>query len=337
MARWARFAVAALLLVGFTDGVAADEPRDVRVQALPLVLDRSNPDRKRFGKLTWLGGLVLRSSAGGFGGFSGLAVRADGAQLLALSDRTSWVLMSLDTRGDEIAGVGDALMGRLKVRETPDDPARTRGLEDSEALAPLTPGQLTGEYFIAFEGKHRIHSYRFNGTDFSAPTGALLLPQSALRLPGNKGLEALTVLAGGPLKGTAIAFTEQRAHLSGDSLGWLFRKGRAQSLRLRRIGPFDITDAAALPDGGIIVLERHFAGVLQGVFMRLRRIAADDIAPGARLEGEVLYETKSGWMVDNMEALAVHKGAGGRIILTVMSDDNFNPIQRTLLMRFALD
>ncbi len=337
MARWARFAVAALLLVAFAEGVAADEPRDIRVQALPLVLDRSNPDRRRFGKLTWLGGLVLRSSAGGFGGFSGLAVRADGAQLLALSDRTSWVLMSLDTRGEEITGVGDARIGRLEVRETPDDPARTRGLEDSEALAPLKPGELTGEYLVAFEGKHRIHRYRFDDSDFSAPMDALALPESALRLPGNKGLEALTVLAGGPFKGAAIAFTEQRAHISGDSLGWLFHNGKAESLRLRRIGPFDITDAAALPDGGIIVLERHFAGVMRGVFMRLRRIAADDIAPGARLDGEVLYETKSGWMVDNMEAVAVHTGTDGRIILTVMSDDNFNPIQRTLLMRFALD
>lgn len=337
MARWRRLAAAILLSCGTVLDAASAQPRDIHVQAQPLVLDRSNPERKRFGKLTWLGGLVLRSSNGAFGGFSGLAVSADGSRLLALSDRTAWLSLRLTTRGDEITGVTEARLGRLEVREAPGDPEWTRGLEDSEALAPLTPGQLAGEYLVAFEGKHRIHRYRFDGANFSPPTGALALPGSAQRLPGNKGLEALTVLRGGPNAGAVLAFSEQRAHKSGDSLGWLFRDGKAQTLRLRRIGPFDITDAAALPDGSVILLERHFAGVVKGVFARLRRIAAHDIAPGARLDGDVLYESESGWMVDNMEALAVHTDANGRLVFTLMSDDNFNPMQRNLLMRFALE
>ncbi len=331
---WLALAVA--LVAALAGQAPAAEPRDIRVQVQPLVLDQANPERKRFGKLTWLGGLVLRSSAGEFGGFSGLAVSANGSQLLALSDRTSWVSMSLDTRGAEIAGIRDARLGRLEVRETPDDQEWTRGLEDSEALAALTPGRLTGEYLIAFEGRHRIHRYRFDGKDFSPPQGALPLPESALRLPGNKALESLAVLPAGPYEGATLAFSERRAHVSGDSLGWMFRDGKVETLRLRRIGPFDITDMAALPDGGLIVLERHFAGLAQGVFMRIRRIAAEDISPGARLDGVVLYETESGWMVDNMEAIAVHEDDRGRVILTIMSDDNFNPMQRTLVMRFAL-
>ena len=40
--------------------------------------------------------------------------------------------------------------------------------------------------------------------------------------------------------------------------------------------------------------------------------------------------------IDNMEALGVHRDGAGRTILTVMSDDNFNPLQRTLLLQFAL-
>jgi len=330
-------ASAALVSIALAASATAAEPRDVRVQAQPLVLDRSSPERTRFGKLTWLGGLVLRSSDGAFGGYSGLAVSADGTRLLALSDRTSWLSIEITARGEEITGVANARKGALAVRETPEDPEWTRGLEDSEALAPLTPGRSTGDYYIAFEGKARIHRYNFDGKDFSLPTGALSLPESALRLPANKGLEAAAVLAGGPYAGALLAFSEQRAHISGDSLGWMFRGDQVDMLRLRRIGPFDITDMAALPDGGVIVLERHFAGMVRGVFMRLRRIAADDIGPDARLDGEILYETKSGWMVDNMEALAVHEGEAGRLVLTIMSDDNFNPVQRTLLLRFALD
>jgi hypothetical protein len=37
-----------------------------------------------------------------------------------------------------------------------------------------------------------------------------------------------------------------------------------------------------------------------------------------------------------MEALAVHRNAAGETILTLISDDNFNPLQRTILLRFAL-
>jgi hypothetical protein len=39
-----------------------------------------------------------------------------------------------------------------------------------------------------------------------------------------------------------------------------------------------------------------------------------------------------------MEGLAVHAGAGGQIIVTMISDDNFNHVlQRTLLLQFAIE
>ncbi len=329
--------IAATALCGLCASAAAEQARDIRIEAQPLVLDAADPGRKRFGKLTWLGGLVLRSSDGAFGGYSGLAVSEDGSELLAVSDRASWVRMRLVERDGELAEVRDARLGRLEVRETPDDPEPGRNLHDSEALAPLTPGTLNGDYYIAFERVHRIHRYTFDGKSFSAPTEAVDLPPSALRLPNNKGIESVAVLRAGPHRGAVLAFSEGRAHQNGDSLGWMFRDGGVQTLTLRRAGLFDITDIAALPDGGIIVLERHYAGPLQGVFMRIRQIAAQDIAPGARLDGDVLYETDSGWMVDNMEGLAVHEDERGRTILTIISDDNFNPLQRTLLMRLALE
>jgi hypothetical protein len=313
------------------------EPRDIRVETQPLILDTSNPDRTRFGELTWLGGLVLRSSAGRFGGYSGLAVSADGSRLLALSDRASWITMRLLTRDGAPSDVRDVRLGSLEVRYTPDDAQRGRNLGDAEALAPVKPGQLAGDYYIPFEREHRIHRYTFDGGDFSPPTEALAMPASALRLPNNAGIEAMAVLPTGPYVGAVIGFSEGRAHKSGDSLGWIFRDGKAEHIQLQRLGRFDITDMAALPDGGLIVLERYFAGVLRGVFMRIRRIAAEDVAPGARLKGEVLYESEGGGMVDNMEAIAVHTDGAGRTVLTVMSDDNFNPLQRMLLMRFALD
>ena len=37
-----------------------------------------------------------------------------------------------------------------------------------------------------------------------------------------------------------------------------------------------------------------------------------------------------------MEGIAAHRAASGETILTLISDDNFSPLQRTLLMQFAL-
>jgi hypothetical protein len=37
-----------------------------------------------------------------------------------------------------------------------------------------------------------------------------------------------------------------------------------------------------------------------------------------------------------MEGIAAHRAASGETVLTLMSDDNFSPLQRTLIMQFAL-
>ena len=43
-----------------------------------------------------------------------------------------------------------------------------------------------------------------------------------------------------------------------------------------------------------------------------------------------------GYQIDNMEGLAVHRTDAGDIVLTLVSDDNFSPLQRTMLLQFTL-
>jgi hypothetical protein len=70
--------------------------------------------------------------------------------------------------------------------------------------------------------------------------------------------------------------------------------------------------------------------------MRIRRFAASDLVPGATLEGTVLIEADMAFQVDNMEGLSVHRDpATGETVLTLVSDDNFSIIQRTILLQFA--
>jgi hypothetical protein len=60
-----------------------------------------------------------------------------------------------------------------------------------------------------------------------------------------------------------------------------------------------------------------------------------EIATMKVVEGRELARLAPPLSVDNMEALAVERD-GARTIIWIASDDNFNPMQRTLLMKFAL-
>jgi hypothetical protein len=40
--------------------------------------------------------------------------------------------------------------------------------------------------------------------------------------------------------------------------------------------------------------------------------------------------------IDNMEGLAVRRGPKGETLLYILSDDNYSPLQRTLLLMFEV-
>ena len=60
------------------------------------------------------------------------------------------------------------------------------------------------------------------------------------------------------------------------------------------------------------------------------------VAPGAVVDGPSLFETDLGNEIDNMEGIDSFVTAEGETVLTLVSDDNFSMIQRTLLLQFTL-
>ena len=54
------------------------------------------------------------------------------------------------------------------------------------------------------------------------------------------------------------------------------------------------------------------------------------------VDGPAIFEADLGHEIDNMEGLDVHVDAAGDIVLTMISDDNFSMLQRTLLLQFTL-
>jgi hypothetical protein len=58
------------------------------------------------------------------------------------------------------------------------------------------------------------------------------------------------------------------------------------------------------------------------------------LLPGARLQPALLAEWRLPMTVDNFECLTVEPDVEGGLYLFILSDDNQNPLQRTLLMQF---
>ena len=86
----------------------------------------------------------------------------------------------------------------------------------------------------------------------------------------------------------------------------------------------------------MLVLSRSFS-VIGGVKARVERIHAGAIAAGAVLKGDLVAGFEPPLTVDNFEGLAVADGGDGGTLVYILSDDNFNFFQRTLLLLFRLD
>lgn len=284
----------------------------------------------RFGPLEFRGGLVLSSTAAEFGGLSGLIVDADGAGFLAVTDRGSWLSGRILAEGDRPTGIAEARLASM--RQANGRTLASDGRGDVESLVRTPAGILIG-----IERRQEI--WLFPGPDPMAAVGRRLIADPALdELGYNEGPEALLAPPGGEPAAVIVIAEEsaaEPARLPGFLFSPLARPLLAGRFALARTDEFSATDAALADDGTVYLLERRF-DLLRGVAMRIRRFPLADIRPGALVEGEVLITANRLAAIDNMEGLALHRNAAGELILTLISDDNFSPVQRTLLLRFAV-
>lgn len=339
------FALAGLWGAGFVISSAAlAEPkpnpqklevRSIAVAAKPIsVFDRTNPNQKRFGKLTFVGGLQLSSKEKSFGGWSGLAIDKDGEGFVAVSDAGLWMTGRLSYKGGVLSGVEETRAGPLKALSGKN--LRRERDRDAEAVELVSGTASRGKLLIAFEQNHRIGRFDIGSNGVSAPQSYVRPNKSKGRMSALKGFEAMTVLMRGRYRGSILAIAERHHDGKGRHTGWIFTGGKGRSFSLADIGGYDITGAAVLPDGDVVVLERRF-NWLEGVKMRLRRLPLAKIRPGADLKGEILLSATMAQDIDNMEGIAVHRGPKGNAILTLISDDNFNSLfQRTIVLQFRL-
>ncbi|WP_024339248.1 esterase-like activity of phytase family protein [Bradyrhizobium japonicum] len=315
---------------------AVAEPVSVEVNARPIPnFEPRDRSRTRFGSLDYRSGLVLTSPYRGFGGLSGLRfLDGKGERFLAISDQGGWFTGAIRYSGREMTGLAD--VEAAPVLGPDGRPITEKKLwYDTESLA--RDGNLV---YVGLERVNQILRYDFAKGGTRARGEAIAIPPALRKLPYNKGLEAMVAVPKGkdqklPLAGSLIAFSERALDADGNLIAFLIGGASPGQFSVRRTETYDISDAVLLPSGELLILERKFSW-FTGVNIRIRAIPLKSIAPGALVDGPALFAADLGHEIDNMEAIDAHVTSEGETVLTLISDDNFSMLQRTLLLQFTL-
>jgi hypothetical protein len=258
----------------------------------------------------------------GFGGLSGLHLAPD-LTLTAVSDLARFAQMQLALEPD-LRPSGLTLLRTGRLGDGAGRPLARGYTGDAEALARLPDGT----WLVGFERWHRIRAY----AQLDGPGRQVPAPPGLERSPANAALESLAVLSDGRWLALSEGLSVQdgQAAWIGGPDGWL-------ALGYRPALGHVPVDAAGLPDGGALVLERAF-GLLGGFATRLVLLSKADLAApvaGELLQGEELLRLAAPLPVDNYEGVAVLRHQG-RLLVAMVSDDNENRLQSTLLLLFEL-
>jgi hypothetical protein len=301
----------------------------VEINATPIShFEHNDHDLRRFGKLEFRGGLQLTSPSKEFGGLSALLMQPDGGGFIAVTDTGRWLRGRMLYSGSAPIGIAEPEMAPMLGADGKRLVAH--GWFDTEAIA----GDA-GAIYVGIERVHRIVKYDFAKNGFQARGVPIPVPPTFTGMPPNKGIEALAFAPkASPLAGTLIVITEAALDPSGNVRAFLLGGPSPGAFSIKRADDFDVTDCALLAGGDLLLLERRFSWLRSAV--RIRRIAAADLRPGALAEASVIFYADLGQQIDNFEGLGVHRTASGETVLTLVSDNNFSPLQRTLLMQFTL-
>jgi len=313
----------------------------IPLQVRPVALAPERPDIETVGRLRYRGGLHITSTDGRFGGVSGLEAMPDGA-LLGVTDTGYWFRFRPLRDGEgRLVGVRDGDLDPL--RDAQGRPLEGKALSDAEGVRR----DARGELLVSFEREHRVLRYARPGGD-GVP---LDTPEQIKGQPANGGIEAIAAwpATDGEPRGRVLLISERGRDTDGNLRAWLLDAQGWHTLSYPTQGESLPTDAAVLPSGDLVVLERQF-GLFTEQGARLVLVPRARVVPGGKLAGETLAQWQKPWTVDNMEALAVTTDRdgpdGGRaggpeggngVLLWIMSDDNQSKTQRTLLMLFRLE
>ena len=278
--------------------------------------NRTGTARVDFGRLTLLGGLLITDTR--FKGIGGFHIGQDGHTYLAVDEEGNWF------RGQLLCAESGAPL-KMTVQAS--------GSFGDRQLEAVTVGQ---EYaYLSLEDPHCIQRCSADIASNLLQTPELTASASCLtddlkQLPPNEGVEALVLLDTHRLLVIPEGHrgeTRLHSYLVDPS------RGTFERLTIRRSAEYDVSDAAPMPNGDVLLLERNVQRRL-----RLRLLESRSIHPGADLQGETWLELDGqDFLIPPFEALSVHTQAGATY-LTLLSDNGDRRSLRhaTRLLRFGV-
>ena len=277
----------------------ADQPLRMEARHVPLGIGGARlAPGVRYG-----GGLILRGS--GLHGLSDLKVREDRAWVVSDFGHLVRFTLRLDPNG-RLAGADGAVSRALAG---PDGAVLTpKSNADAEGLAILPDGRV----LVSFERDDRIWSY---GANAGRAPSAVAHPDAGF--PDNAGMEGL---AAAPDGGWLVL---------GEAGGAWVCQAICTPLAATAVTPADgyrFTGADQDPAGGWFVVERFYNPPLD-MRTRVRRLSPEGVL------SDPIIQLRPPASTDNFEGIAaVATATGTRLYL--LSDDNANPLQKTLLLAF---
>lgn len=294
-----------------------------------IELNTENPQQKVIGNLKYLKGYSIASNYKHFGGLSGLSYLKEvgDKDLFFVSDRGQVGQFKLDQEYKPYFTSIQFISG-IPWK------ASSKKIGDAESITKLKI-EDRNHTLISFEGYHRIMAY----SNAEKNGKALPMPAEIGILQSNGGLETMEALSDGRL----LLMAERPTIKTKQHFAWIGSAPKDNPLDFsyitRLITPpegYSPTDATELPNGDVLVLLRRFTPI-DGVSAKFWRIKKSMLDSSDTITGEVIATIKPPLSVDNMEGIAViDVSKNGNPIIAVISDDNFNSFQRTLLLIFEV-
>ena len=258
-----------------------------------------------------------------FGGFSALVSTGDG-RLLAGSDRGWTLAFRMTDQGPHASGNDFVYFAE-----------RQSTMQDMFDLEAITRDPATGTLWSTYEG--------FNAVQRDSPAGSRVqrIPPEMRDWSANSGPETIEILA----DGSFLILSEAPDDNGGrDRPGLLFAGDPitdTDPVTFRVLTPrkFSPVDAAALPDGRVLILLRRVRTSIPAAFDAAIMLADPaTITQGGDWTGEVIANLDGPILGENFEGIAFVPDEAdadpvGRGSVYLIADDNFSVFQRNLLVQ----
>jgi hypothetical protein len=318
----------AMVFVALLSAMNPANAEQVNLAVSPIEYFHIGSSDNKAGSLEFIGGIEITSDNEKFGGFSGLRITEQGSRLYAVSDNSLWFTapVTRDASG-RISGLGQGDLACLCRADG--TPYGSKHWGDAEAL------EISGnKAFVAFERLNRINVYNLGTNHLPGPPQQATASFKPSNIAYNEGLESVAFApAASPLHDKLVAIAEDSPDAAGNHRGFIADKSAVETFSITRSDDYAITDATFLENGDLLILERRY-GITVGLDMRIRLLEASQLKSGALVSGKTLMEAGLSSRIDNMEGISAWKTTSGETRITLISDDNYNSFQRTLMLEF---